>query len=125
MLTDPAALRRTVSNDLISIFVLEESIIILRASHSPMTLQTGPVLSTPHFILLHVGHFTGLVQRQRAGNDRKNCGPCFPREESNQGREIARSHSQAERVSLKNTAGIFTARLGVYLTSSAKISSGV
>lgn len=44
-------------------FVLRRSVIILRPSRQPMALQISPILSTPHFILLHAGRFTARQRR--------------------------------------------------------------
>lgn len=63
-------------------FVLWQSVIILRPSRQPMALQISPILSTPHFILLHAGRFTAR-QRRWLNGDRKNFCPFFPRESSN------------------------------------------
>lgn len=55
-------------------FVLQRSVIILQPSPQPMALRISPILSTPHFILLHAGCFT-VRQRQW----RKATGKVVPR----------------------------------------------
>lgn len=107
-----------------SIFALEDSIIVLRASHLPMTLQTSPVLSTPHFILLHIGHFTVLVQRQRLQMTGKTVAFAFPGKNP-----IGAEKEHVPTVTLseyhsKYSEDIYS-EAGVYLTSSAKISLAV
>lgn len=78
-----------------------------------MALQTSSVLSAPHFILLQAGHFTGLVQHQRAGNDRKKPWPLlFPGQNP-----IRAENSHVPTLTLsgitQNTAVIFTAGPGL------------
>lgn len=89
-----------------------------------MTLQTSPVLSTPHFILLHAGCFTVLVQRQRLETTGKTVALAFP------GRNpitAEKKHVPTVTLSMdrwKYSRDIYS-KTGVYLTSSARISSGV
>lgn len=58
-------------------FALRCSVIILWPSRQPMALQISPVLSTPHFILLHVGCFTARQWRWLTATGKKLC-PVFP-----------------------------------------------
>lgn len=89
-----------------------------------MTLQTSPVLSTPHFILLHAGCFTVLVQRQRLETTGKTVALAFPGKNP-----ITAEKKHVPTVTLsvdrwKYSRDIYS-KTGVYLTSSARISSGV
>lgn len=77
-----------------------------------MTLQTSPVLSTLHFILLPAGRCSCATPD--AGNNKKSCGPCFPRKESNHSGGNARSHSHPERVSLKIQQGYLQRDWGLF-----------
>lgn len=89
-----------------------------------MTLQTSPVLSTPHFILLHAGCFTVLVQRQRLETTGKTVALAFPGKNP-----ITAEKKHVPTVTLsvdrwKYSRDIYS-KTGVYLTSSVRISSGV
>lgn len=89
-----------------------------------MTLQTSPVLSTPHFILLHAGCFTVLVQCQRLETTGKTVALAFPGKNP-----ITAEKKHVPTVTLsvdrwKYSRDIYS-KTGVYLTSSARISSGV
>lgn len=78
-----------------------------------MTLQTSPVLSTPHFILLHTLYCSCATPAagDDEGKEKKNLAIAFPREESNQGSgKSIFPHTRAGIT--QNTAGIFTARVG-------------
>lgn len=111
----PCSFKNAVQNVKKSIFALEQSVIILRASHSPMTLQTSPVLSTPHFILLHAGRFTVLVQRQRLETTGKTVALAFPgKNPIREKKKKVCSHSHAERVSLKIQRGYLKRGWGLF-----------
>lgn len=79
-----------------------------------MTLQTSPVLSTPHFILLHAGRFTVLVQRQRLETTGKTVALAFPGKNPIRAEEKPCSHSHAERVSLKIQRGYLQRDWGLF-----------
>lgn len=89
-----------------------------------MTLQTSPVLSTPHFILLHAGCFTVLVQRQRLETTGKTVALAFPGKNPI---TVEKKHVPTVTLSVdrwKYSRDIYS-ETGVYLTSSTRISSGV
>lgn len=89
-----------------------------------MTLQTSPVLSTPHFILLPAGRFTVLVQRQQLETTGKAVALAFPGKNP-----ITAEKTHVPTVTLsayhsKYSRDVYS-ETGVYSTSSARINSGV
>lgn len=57
-------------------FVLWRRVIILRLSRQPIALRISPILSVPHFILLHAGCFTAQQRRWLRATG-KSCSPSF------------------------------------------------
>lgn len=78
-----------------------------------MTLQTSPLLSTPHFILLPAGRFTVLVQRQQLETTGKAVALAFPGKNPITA-EKACSHSHPERISLKIQKGYLQRDWGLF-----------